>query len=47
MIISIALTPLVTGAIGYGLTAVLYGLLGGAVILYMTFTSREKQIGAR
>jgi GPH family glycoside/pentoside/hexuronide:cation symporter len=34
MIISIAL--------GYGLTAVLYGLLGGAAILYMTFTCRER-----
>ena len=42
MIISIALTPMVTEALGYGLTAILYGLLGGAVILYMTFTCREK-----
>lgn len=42
MIISIALTPLVTGALGYGLTAVLYGLLGGSVILYMTFSCRER-----
>lgn len=41
MIISIALTPLVTDKLGYGLTAVLYGLLGGGVILYMTFTCRE------
>lgn len=41
MIISIALTPIVTNAIGYGLTAILYGLLGGAVILYMSFTSHE------
>jgi GPH family glycoside/pentoside/hexuronide:cation symporter len=41
MIISIALTPMVTKALGYSLTAVLYGLLGGAVILYMTFTSKE------
>ncbi len=41
MIISIALTPMVTGALGYRLTAILYGLLGGAVILYMSFTSRE------
>jgi GPH family glycoside/pentoside/hexuronide:cation symporter len=41
MIISIALTPVVTGAIGYQLTAILYGILGGSVILYMTFTSRE------
>ena len=42
MIISIALTPMVTEALGYGLTSILYGLLGGAVILYMTFTCREK-----
>lgn len=41
MIISIALTPLVTDKLGYGLTTVLYGLLGGGVILYMTFTCRE------
>src|SRR5574338_816570 len=39
MIISIALTPLVTSAIGFKLTAIVYGILGGAVILYMTFTS--------
>jgi len=41
MIISIALTPVVTSALGYQLTAILYGLLGGAVILYMALTSRE------
>jgi GPH family glycoside/pentoside/hexuronide:cation symporter len=41
MIISIALTPMVTHAIGYSLTSILYGLLGGGVILYMTFTSQE------
>jgi GPH family glycoside/pentoside/hexuronide:cation symporter len=44
MIISIALTPMVTNALGYSLTAILYGLLGGVVILYMTFTSRETKI---
>ena len=44
MIISIALTPMVTGAIGYQLTSIVYGLLGGAVILYMALTSREVQI---
>ena len=44
MIISIALTPMVTNAIGYGLTSILYGILGGAVILYMTFTSRETKL---
>ena len=42
MIISIALTPMVTEALGYGLTSIIYGILGGAVILYMTFTSRER-----
>lgn len=41
MIISIALTPMVTSALGYGLTAVIYGILGGAVILYMTFSCKE------
>jgi GPH family glycoside/pentoside/hexuronide:cation symporter len=41
MIISIALTPMVTSAIGYQMTAIVYGVLGGSVILYMSFTSRE------
>jgi GPH family glycoside/pentoside/hexuronide:cation symporter len=44
MIISIALTPMVTDILGYGLTAILYGILGGAVILYMSLTSREVKI---
>jgi GPH family glycoside/pentoside/hexuronide:cation symporter len=44
MIISIALTPMVTAKLGYGLTSILYGILGGAVILYMTFTSRETKL---
>ncbi|PWB56412.1 MAG: MFS transporter [Anaerolineales bacterium] len=44
MIISIALTPMVTKVLGYSLTAVIYGLLGGGVILYMTFTSHETHI---
>ena len=44
MIISIALTPMVTKALGYSLTSILYGLLGGGVILYMTFTSREREL---
>lgn len=44
MIISIALTPMVTKAIGYPLTAILYGILGGAVILYMSLTSREVKV---
>ena len=43
MIISIALTPMVTVALGYGLTSILYGILGGAVILYMSFSCREKE----
>jgi GPH family glycoside/pentoside/hexuronide:cation symporter len=42
MIISIALTPMVTKMLGYGLTSIIYGLLGGATILYMTFTCRER-----
>ncbi len=44
MIISIALTPVVTGVLGYRLTAIIYGLLGGAVILYMAMTSREVKV---
>ena len=44
MIISIALTPMVVKALGYSLTSILYGLLGGGVILYMAFTSRETKI---
>jgi GPH family glycoside/pentoside/hexuronide:cation symporter len=44
MIISIALTPMVTKAIGFGLTSILYGILAGVVILYMTFTSREREL---
>lgn len=41
MIISIALTPMVTSAIGYQMTAILYGILGGVVILYMSLTAKE------
>ncbi|MGV8025154.1 MAG: MFS transporter [Anaerolineaceae bacterium] len=44
MIISIAMTPIVTNALGYGLTAILYGILGGAVILYMSLTTHEVAI---
>jgi GPH family glycoside/pentoside/hexuronide:cation symporter len=44
MIISIALTPVVTNALGFSLTSILYGLLGGVVILYMALTAREKEI---
>jgi GPH family glycoside/pentoside/hexuronide:cation symporter len=46
MIISIALTPMVVKVLGYSLTSIIYGLLGGGVILYMTFTSRETHIHA-
>ncbi len=42
MIISIALTPVVTDALGYSLTAIVYGILGGAVILYMALNSKEQ-----
>ena len=44
MIISIALTPVVTSAIGFMATAIIYGLLGGAVILYMAFTAKEVEV---
>lgn len=44
MIISIALTPIVTKAIGFSLTSIIYGVLGGVVILYMSLTAREKKI---
>ncbi len=44
MIISIALTPMVVDALGWSTTAIVYGLLGGAVILYMVFTSHEKPV---
>lgn len=41
MIISIALTPMVTKAIGYHNTALIYSILAVAVILYMTFNCHE------
>jgi len=44
MIISIALTPMVTSAIGFQTTAIVYGILGGVVILYMSLTSREVRL---
>ncbi len=44
MIISIALTPLVTNLLGYSLTAIVYGLLGGSVILYMALTAQERRV---
>ncbi len=44
MIISIALTPMVTSAVGYSNTSIIYGILGGLVILYMALTSRETPV---
>jgi len=44
MIISIALTPMVVEALGWSTTAIVYGVLGGAVILYMALTSMEKPV---
>ncbi len=44
MIISIALTPMVVEKLGWSVTAIVYGVLGGAVILYTAFTSREKPV---
>jgi GPH family glycoside/pentoside/hexuronide:cation symporter len=41
MIISIALTPVVAGAIGFAMTALVYGIIGGVVILYMALKTRE------
>ncbi len=46
MIISIAMTPMVVKLLGYSLTSIAYGILGGAVILYMTFTSKETKFQA-
>lgn len=44
MIISIALTPIITSKLGYSLTSIIYGILGGTVILYMSLTSQERMI---
>jgi len=44
MIISIALTPVIAGAIGYSTTSIIYGILGGVVILYMSLTARERPV---
>lgn len=44
MIISIALTPMITKAIGYSTTAIVYGILGGVVILYMALTAKEVHV---
>lgn len=42
MIISIALTPIITEAIGYSTTALIYGGLAIAVIWYMALNSHER-----
>lgn len=44
MIISIALTPIISKAIGFKMTAIIYGILGGVVILYMALTSKEVKV---
>jgi glycoside/pentoside/hexuronide:cation symporter, GPH family len=44
MIISIAMTPVVTKAIGFPLTSIVYGILGGVVIMYMSLTCKEVKI---
>ena len=44
MIISIALTPLIADKLGFSMTSIVYGVLGGVVILYMALTSPEKPI---
>ncbi len=41
MIISIALTPVITEAIGFSATAIVYGILAAIVIWYMAFGCRE------
>lgn len=41
MIISIALTPIVTSKLGYSNTAIVYAILGISVILYSTFGCHE------
>jgi len=45
MIIAIALTPMITDKLGYSTTAMLYGGIGGVVILYMALTSHESPPG--
>lgn len=41
MVISIALTPMFTEAIGYSLTSIIYGVVALAVIMYCTFGCHE------
>jgi GPH family glycoside/pentoside/hexuronide:cation symporter len=43
MAISIALTPMVAGKIGYELTALIYGLLALAVMMYCFWGCRETE----
>lgn len=44
MVISIALTPMVTDKLGYGLTSILYSALAVAVIVYCSVGCHENQI---
>lgn len=44
MVISIALTPAVTDKLGYGTTAIIYGILAGIVIVYMSLGCHEQEI---
>jgi len=41
MVIGLALTPMITSKIGYSNTAIIYGIVSMAVILYMTLGVRE------
>lgn len=41
MVISIALTPLITEALGYGITSIIYGALAVAVIVFCALGCRE------
>lgn len=41
MVISIALTPTITKAIGYSMTSVIYGVVALGVIMYCTFGCKE------
>lgn len=43
MVVSIALTPLVTKALGYGTTAIIYGILAAVVIIYCAVGCRENE----
>jgi len=42
MIVGVSLTPLVAAALGYQMTAVLMGLLGGALVLYSVLGCKER-----